>query len=153
MKLVRVLCAFTLAAMLAGVAASAARAGEGGDDIAALKKTIDELRAQLKGGPAFSKGEVLSVLKVTTSKDEAEAFVKTFQESPKGSHKMPGFRGLAVAENTKTPGAFLVISVWENEEALNGYVKSKAFGEDHEKAGQIKSAQMEPPARYIVKDN
>jgi heme-degrading monooxygenase HmoA len=149
MKVIR----FVLASLVTiCFATSASRAAEG-DDVAALKKSVEELRAQLKSANAFNKGDVLSVLKVTTSKEEADAFVKTFQESPKESHKMKGFRGLAVAENTKVPGSFVVISVWENEDALNGYVKSKAFGDDHEKSGQIKSAQMEPPARYVVKDN
>ena len=66
---------------------------------------------------------------------------------------MKGFRGLAVAENVKQPGSFMVISLWDNEESLNAYVSSKAFGDDHEKTGQIKSATVEPPARLVIKED
>jgi heme-degrading monooxygenase HmoA len=102
---------------------------------------------------AFKKGQVLSVIAVKTSKEEAETFVKAFTEGPKASHKMKGFLGLAVSENIKEPASFLVISLWENEDALNGYVKSKAFGEDHARMMEIKSAKTEMPARYVVKED
>jgi quinol monooxygenase YgiN len=101
----------------------------------------------------FQKGQVLSVIAVKTSKEEADAFVKAFSEGPKASHKMKGFLGLAVAEHTREPGSFVVISLWENEEALDGYVKSKAFGEDHARMAEIKSGKTEPPGRFVIKEN
>jgi len=103
--------------------------------------------------PAFAKGVVLSVITVTTSKEEAAAFVKAFEESPKASHKMDGFLGLAVAENAKVPGSFIVISAWKDEASLNAYVQSKGFGGDHMSIGTLKTAKTDPPARFVIKDN
>jgi heme-degrading monooxygenase HmoA len=113
----------------------------------------EEVKPDAPTSGAFKTGQVLSVIAVKTSKEEAEAFVKSFKEGPKASHKMKGFLGLAVAEHTKEPGSFMVISLWENEEALNGYVRSKAFGEDHARVGEIKSAKLDPPGRYLIKDH
>jgi heme-degrading monooxygenase HmoA len=124
-----------------------------------IRKGLEIARRNISAGPgapapnAFNKGQVLSVIAVKTSKEEADAFVKTFSEGPKASHKMKGFLGLAVAEHTKEPGSFVVISLWENEEALNGYVRSKAFGEDHARVGEVKSAKLEPPGRFLIKDH
>ena len=109
--------------------------------------------AKKESPPAFAKGVVLSVITATTSKEEADAFVKAFQESPKASHTMDGFLGLAVAENTKVPGSFIVISAWKDEASLNAYVQSKGFGGDHMRMGTIKSAKTDPPARFVIKDN
>ncbi|HYG74504.1 MAG TPA: antibiotic biosynthesis monooxygenase family protein [Planctomycetota bacterium] len=117
-----------------------------------LMLSLCAARAEEKKG-VFEKGQVLSVIAVTTSKEEADAFVKAFKDGPKASHKMEGFLGLAVAENTKVPGSFMVISLWKNEEALQGYVRSKAFGEDHANVNSVKSAKLEPPGRYVIKDN
>ncbi len=103
--------------------------------------------------PVFAKGVVLSVITVATSKEEAAAFVKAFEDSPKASHKMAGFLGLAVAENSKAPGSFIVISAWKDEAALDAYVKSKGFGGDHMNIGTLKSAKTDPPGRFVIKDN
>jgi len=110
------------------------------------------LRAEEKKG-AFDKGQVLSVIAVTTSKEEAETFIKAFTEGPKAGHKMAGFLGLAVAENNKVPGSFLVISLWKDEAALDAYVRSKAFGEDHAGVMTVKSAKTEPPGRFVIRGN
>ena len=109
--------------------------------------------AKKESPPAFAKGVVLSVITVTTSKEEAAAFVKAFEDSPKASHKMDGFLGLAVAENAKVPGSFIVISAWKDEASLNAYVQSKGFGADHMSIGTLKSAKTDPPARFVIKDN
>ena len=122
-------------------------------EVDALKKDIAGLRDRLVKPVAFAKGQVLSVIAVKTSKEEAETFIKAFSEGPKASHKMKGFLGLAVSENIKEPASFLVISLWENEDALNGYVKSKAFGEDHARMMEIKSAKTDPPARFVIKED
>jgi heme-degrading monooxygenase HmoA len=120
-------------------------------EVEALKKEVEQLKAQQKS--ALKKGNVLSVIAVKTSAEEAEAFVKAFTDSPKASHKMKGFLGLAVAENMKEPGTFLVISSWESEDALNAYVKSPEFVQDHEKSLSVKSAKPEKPGRYVVKED
>jgi heme-degrading monooxygenase HmoA len=141
--------------------ANALKASPPRDDTAELKKENEVLRLALnealkmavESKSVFKNGQVLSVIKVTTSKEEADAFVKAFTDSPKASHKMKGFRGLAVAENVEQPGSFMVISLWDDEESLNAYVSSKGFGEDHEKSGQVKSATVEPPGRFVVKEN
>lgn len=125
-------------------------------EVDALKKDIEGLRGAINrsgNALAFKKGQILSVIAVKTSKEEAETFVKAFTEGPKASHKMKGFLGLAVSENLKEPASFLVISLWENEDALNGYVKSKAFGEDHARMMEIKSAKTEAPGRYVIKED
>ena len=109
--------------------------------------------AKKESPPAFAKGVVLSVINVTTSKEEAAAFVKAFEDSPKASHKMDGFLGLAVAENAKVPGSFIVISAWKDEASLNAYVQSKGFGGDHMSIGTLKTAKTDPPARFVIKDN
>jgi heme-degrading monooxygenase HmoA len=128
-------------------------------ETAALKAENAKLRKQVADSqgtgtpPALKKGNVLSVIAIKTSQEEADAFVKAFTDSPKASHKMKGFLGLAVAENSKEPGSFLVISSWENEDALNAYVKSPEFVQDHEKSMSIKSAKTEKPARFVVKED
>jgi heme-degrading monooxygenase HmoA len=123
-------------------------------EVAGLRQALNEaLKLAVDAQSGFKKGQVLSVIKVTTSKEDADAFVKAFTDSPKASHKMKGFRGLAVAENVKQPGSFMVISLWDDEDSLNAYVSSKGFGDDHEKTGHIKSANVEPPGRFLVKEN
>jgi heme-degrading monooxygenase HmoA len=102
---------------------------------------------------AIQKGYVLSIITVTTSKDEADKFVKTFQESPKSSHKMAGFIGFAVAENVKDSGSFVVISIWKDEASLNDYVKSEGFRADHANMGKVETAKTGVPGRFIVKEN
>ena len=116
--------------------------------------TLFSISASAADAPkgAFEVGQVLSVIAVKTSKEEADVFVKAFKDGPKAGHKMAGFLGLAVAESTKEPGSFMVISLWKDEEALSGYVKSKAFGEDHAGVMTIKSAKTEPPGRFVIKD-
>jgi heme-degrading monooxygenase HmoA len=101
----------------------------------------------------FKKGYVLSVITVTTSKEEADKFVQTFEKSPRASHKMAGFLGLAVAQNSKDSGSFLVISMWKDEASLQAYVKSPGFGEDHANMGAIQSAKTGVPGRFVVKEN
>jgi heme-degrading monooxygenase HmoA len=126
------------------------------NETAALKAEVEKLRKKIAGteeSAALKKGNVLSVIAVKTSQEEADAFVKAFTDSPKASHKMKGFLGLAVAENMKESGSFLVISSWESEEALNAYVKSPEFVQDHEKSFSVKSAKAEKPARYVVKED
>jgi heme-degrading monooxygenase HmoA len=135
-----------------------AMAADANSEIEALRKEVEALRRNMVAAIAapaasvFKKGQVLSVIAVKTSKEEAETFVKVFSEGPKAGHKMKGFLGLAVAEHTKEPGSFMVISLWENEAALSAYVKSNAFGEDHARVGELKSAKLETPGRYVIKD-
>ena len=102
---------------------------------------------------AFKTGQVLSVIAVHTAPEDAGAFVKTFSEGPKASHSMPGFEGLAVAEDTREPGSFLVVSLWKDEGALNGYVRSPGFGADHASAGAVKSAQSQRPGRFVIRES
>jgi heme-degrading monooxygenase HmoA len=101
----------------------------------------------------FKKGYVLSVITVTTSKEEADKFVKAFEQSPRASHKMEGFLGLAVAQNSKDSGSFVVISMWKDEASLNAYVKSPGFGQDHANMGTVESAKTGAPGRFVVKEN
>ena len=101
---------------------------------------------------AFKINQVISVVTAKTTKEEAEEFVKVFKESAKASHKMPGFLGMAVAQDMKEPGSFLVLSLWESEEALTKYVRSKGFGADHSTMGTLKQVKTET-ARYIIRDN
>ena len=103
--------------------------------------------------PLFKKGHVVSLFGAKISAEEADAFVKTFRDAPRNSHKMPGFLGMAVAENIKEPNSFVVLTVWENEAALTAYIMSKGFGEDHAQAENITSAKYVSAARYVVKDN
>lgn len=119
----------------------------------AFSRAHAEEGAKKESPTAFAKGVVLSVITATTSKEEAAAFVKAFEDTPKASHKMAGFLGLAVAENTKVPGSFIVISAWKDEASLDAYVKSRGFGGDHARMGEIKSAKTEPPGRFVIKDN
>ena len=116
-------------------------------------QVVAEEGAKKESPPAFAKGVILSVITVATSKEEAAEFVKAFEDSPKASHKMEGFLGLAVAENAKVPGSFIVISAWKDEASLNAYVQSKGFGGDHMSIGTLKTAKTEPPARFVIKDN
>jgi len=103
--------------------------------------------------PAIKKGYVVSILTVKTSKEEADAFVKAFTDSPKASHKQAGFVGMAVAEDVKEAGSFIVLTIWESQEALNAYIKSEGFRADHAKMADIQSAKPEPARRYVVKED
>ncbi len=99
----------------------------------------DDHKAAVLATAAVTKDEAakigcVAINEITCAKSYQERFEKLFKSRAHAIDKSPGFVGMRVLQDNKKPLTYLVMSLWESEDAFHRWTRSDEFREGHKRA-------------------
>ncbi|MGH2487006.1 MAG: antibiotic biosynthesis monooxygenase family protein [Ktedonobacterales bacterium] len=79
---------------------------------------------------------IVSLFHIQTPEAAIEPFERGWRQRAGMVDKMPGFRGLEVLRDGKTPGKYIVLTHWETKDDYDRWANSPEFVAGHARSGQ-----------------
>jgi len=75
--------------------------------------------------------------RIPVNPEHAEAFEQAFRDRATLVDGMPGFVSFQLLRPTKEDDPYIVMTIWESQEAFEGWTNSEEFKEGHAKSGTL----------------
>lgn len=86
---------------------------------------------------------IVRLVKMTFTPAGAPRFLELFPGWEPRIAAMPGCKGVELLRDVQAPGVFFTRSIWESEDALEGYRRSATFAEVWPQVKQLFAARAE----------